>query len=383
MDDLRFVHESPQSHQGHRKRPRLVTACDNCRVKKIRCVKRSTNDRCEACTTANVACQFRDRERYFAERSRLIAGSSVVTPVSAGRKSAVASTSPRMHSRNFHRPNDSPPSSLHSSYSAPSPRTTFSSSSQAEDEFFGYHGRRSSEPPEFHHPLSTDHRFVSFILVRLASPLSYDPTDPDSWDYPADLHVLSPEHSRTSDLVQQPDSAASVSLFDATHPHYPNYTLMPHFIHKFFDNMGSECPFLSNEDVIRRFLDQALPPLLANCIAALASRFSDLPQLTTQGLPNVAESYCSNAKNILSPIMHVPALDSLHALILIAMSEFKSNRASGFRAYSEMAVRMAFDIGLSDSQSIQMTTSGRERSKLQATWSTAWQLHMSASNRKL
>ena len=29
MDDFQFIIESPQHNQGHKKRPRLVTSCDN------------------------------------------------------------------------------------------------------------------------------------------------------------------------------------------------------------------------------------------------------------------------------------------------------------------------------------------------------------------
>ena len=29
MDDVQFIIESPQNNQGHKKRPRLVTSCDN------------------------------------------------------------------------------------------------------------------------------------------------------------------------------------------------------------------------------------------------------------------------------------------------------------------------------------------------------------------
>jgi len=91
MDDsFQFIIESPQHSQGHKKRPRLVTSCDNwyasyiyrtfayspqsSRLKKIKCLQPSPETKCEACKSAKIPCRFRDRERYFAERSRAIAG---------------------------------------------------------------------------------------------------------------------------------------------------------------------------------------------------------------------------------------------------------------------------------------------------------------------
>src|SRR5216684_4229813 len=44
------------------------------RLKKIKCVQIKSQPRCEACEAGNTTCQFRDRERYFAERSRIVTG---------------------------------------------------------------------------------------------------------------------------------------------------------------------------------------------------------------------------------------------------------------------------------------------------------------------
>jgi hypothetical protein len=89
-DSFQFIIESPQHSQGQKKRPRLVTSCDNwqvllliltpndslhtSRLKKIKCLQPSPEAKCEACRSAKIPCRFRDRERYFAERSRAIAG---------------------------------------------------------------------------------------------------------------------------------------------------------------------------------------------------------------------------------------------------------------------------------------------------------------------
>jgi hypothetical protein len=118
MDSLRFVLEAPQLSQTHKKRPRLVTSCDNwsvtrpvsllvschlrtltnsslslpfrsySRLKKIKCVQLKSQPRCEACEAGNTSCQFRDRERYFAERSRIVTGASAASSPSHSRRSS-------------------------------------------------------------------------------------------------------------------------------------------------------------------------------------------------------------------------------------------------------------------------------------------------------
>jgi hypothetical protein len=102
MDGLRYLIVAPQLSQTHKKRPRLVTSCDDwcvarscthvslssngslipsllpthSRLKKIKCVQIKSQLCCEACEAGNIPCQFRDRERYFAERSRIVTGAS-------------------------------------------------------------------------------------------------------------------------------------------------------------------------------------------------------------------------------------------------------------------------------------------------------------------
>lgn len=58
------------------------------RLKKIKCVQVKSQPRCEACETGNTPCQFRDRERYFAERSRIVTGASAASSPSHSRRSS-------------------------------------------------------------------------------------------------------------------------------------------------------------------------------------------------------------------------------------------------------------------------------------------------------
>ena len=65
------------------------------RLKKIKCVQIKSQPRCEACEAGNTPCQFRDRERYFAERSRIVTGASAgSSPAHSRRSSSSQSTEP-------------------------------------------------------------------------------------------------------------------------------------------------------------------------------------------------------------------------------------------------------------------------------------------------
>ena len=65
------------------------------RLKKIKCVQIKSQARCEACEAGNNPCQFRDRERYFAERSRIVTGASAgSSPAHSRRSSSSQSTEP-------------------------------------------------------------------------------------------------------------------------------------------------------------------------------------------------------------------------------------------------------------------------------------------------
>jgi hypothetical protein len=64
-----------------------------------------------------------------------------------------------------------------------------------------------------------------------------------------------------------------VILFDPEHPQIPHPTLMRHFIQIFFEQFGTEFPFISYDETMGQFFEQSLAPLLSNCIASLAVRY--------------------------------------------------------------------------------------------------------------
>jgi hypothetical protein len=191
-----------------------------------------------------------------------------------------------------------------------------------------------------------------------------------------------PSHSHLSHSHHPSNGAHHILLFDPDHPQRPHPTLMPHFIQLFFEQLGTEFPFISYEDTLRQFCEQSLAPLISNCIASLAVRFSSLPELALRGLHTVADTYGDNAKTILSSVSHLPAFETLHGLMLLSWSEYKNNRISSFRMYCQMAMRLAIELGLSEQNDMQNSRNDRERNRRRTTWSSIVQLHLTASSCK-
>ncbi|RDB24813.1 hypothetical protein Hypma_008003 [Hypsizygus marmoreus] len=365
MDDsFQFIIESPQHNQGHKKRPRLVTSCDNCRLKKIKCLQPSPETKCEACKTSKIPCRFRDRERYFAERSRAIAGPSAAASGYGDEQRTEANPALDAFSvaSGSSSPSTNPRSNSHS------PKASGLVSAEGES-----NGRYQSYPPDPRRPTDPSHRHAGPSSVY-----SSRGHEPAGYGYSTPPPPLPQSHSSRGP-VYQPNSR-HVHLFDPEQPQCPHPMLMPHYIQTFFERFGGEYTFLTYEETIAEFWDRTLPPMLANCIAAMASRFSNLPELTVRGLHNVAETYADNAKTILASMAHIPTMDTLHALMLLSWSEYKNNRVTNFRTYCQMAMRMAMDLGLSDQNALQGHFSEKERSRRRATWANILQLHLSASS---
>ncbi|KAJ7124980.1 hypothetical protein C8R44DRAFT_128246 [Mycena epipterygia] len=354
MDDsFQFIIESPQHAQGHKKRPRLVTSCDNCRLKKIKCLQPTPETKCEACKAAKIPCRFRDRERYFAERSRAIAGPNVGSPYGDEARSPSLDR--------FSNSSSSSPSHSNPRSSTNSPKPSGVVIPEGDSRYLSY-------PPDSRRSL--DSGPPSSIRPSRNDPIGYSFASPPS-------QLL--QNSRSSRPTSQ-HGTRPVHLFDPERPQFPHPTYMAHFIQLFFEQLGAEFPFVTYDEVSRDFWDQVLSPLLANCIAAMATRYSTLSELTVRGLHNVAETYGDNAKTILASISHIPSMDTLHGVMLLSWSEYKNNRIPGLRNYCQMAMRMAIDLGLSDQNVSPINASESERNRRRSTWASILQLHLTASS---
>lgn len=336
MDDsLQFIIESPQNAQGHKKRPRLVTSCDNCRLKKIKCLQPSPETKCEACKTAKIPCRFRDRERYFAERSRAIAGPS------GGQGYDERSSDSSLDAFSL--------SPSHSSSLRPSGAV------RPDGESRGRYPSFSSDPRPSHHSPSSS---ISSYSHSRSNSLGYNYMSSDG----------SPIYNSSRSQSPQQNPGAVV-LFDSDQQH-PHPSLMPNFIGVLFERMGSEFKFFTYGEVAANYGARRLSALLSNSIAALASQYTTVPELTVRGLHNVANAYSEHAKQLLRLMGH-PSLDTLHALILLSWYEMNNSRTSAFRSYYQMAMNMAVDLGLS-SPPVSMSV---EDQKKKDTWNAVLRLH--------
>jgi len=337
MDDsFQFIIESPQNSQGHKKRPRLVTSCDNCRLKKIKCLQPSPEAKCEACKAAKIQCRFRDRERYFAERSRAIAGPGATSgynhteqrsdgSVDAFSASGVVGADDGAHIRYAPYVSD--------------PRRSMDYSQRP--------GHSSS---------------ASYSTSSRQSPLGYNSMSPS----PSPMMYHSRSHSNPN--------PRPLPLFDSSSPQHPSYGLMTEFILLFFNHLSQEYNFIAYDDVYRDFTQRRMSPPLANCIAAFAAGLSTNPDLTVQGLPYVAETYANSAKTAVNAVSHIPSVDTLHALMLLAWYEYKANRMSAFRDYAQLSSRMSSQLGYSSGNA-----SGHEGEWKKRTMKALYHLQLIAS----
>ncbi|KAI9510919.1 hypothetical protein F5148DRAFT_1175213 [Russula earlei] len=374
MDSLRFVLEAPQLSQTHKKRPRLVTSCDNCRLKKIKCVQIKSQPRCEACETGNTPCQFRDRERYFAERSRIVTGAS-------------ASSSPG-HSRRSSSSQSIDPSVLPLSSRADSVDASgWYSGAQASSDT-GHPSRYASSSPSYSlssSPQSNPDHWFSSPLVEPARPhyerqSSYNPTHlANGVSSRGDFsHYAIPDPSATQ--RDRPAASQPPPLFDSRHGTMPHPTILMHLVQVFFECFSRNFPFLQYEDVSRRVFNGTLSPLLANSIAALAARYSQSSDVLARGATAVSNAYADAAKRLLHDSSHVPYIEILHAVIVLAWSEYKAGRMAGPTEYSQMATKLAMSLGLGNDV-VGQTSSERERTLLRSTWTSVVQLQQIAASR--
>ncbi|KAH9832279.1 uncharacterized protein C8Q71DRAFT_778274 [Rhodofomes roseus] len=354
MDEFHIVFEAPQEGQAKKKRARLVTSCDHCRLKKIKCVQSRNSSKCEACSAARVACRFHDREQYFAERGRIMSRNS---PPRGGRRGSQASVSIKDPMREHS-------SSPHSGGSSAS-----SSDTHASSRYMAGYGYPMSES------------WASIADDRM----TYIPPQP-IWqaanDFAAPATFSSAPKVRGyhdpglyggSSDVQPAQQSYILPLFDPQCPDRPNATLMMHFIQTYFDHYGS-FPCLAYDETVKQFLEQDLSPLIASGIAALAAWYSDLPEVVRRGAADVSAAYCSHAKALLSRTPQSTSLETLHGFILLALAEYKRARFPEYCSYVKKSSMLSDQLGLSDGSLLQTATTEYEQTVLRNTWSIVRQL---------
>ncbi|RPD78339.1 hypothetical protein L226DRAFT_520716 [Lentinus tigrinus ALCF2SS1-7] len=361
MADIEFVIEAPQVTRTNKKRPRLVTSCDHCRVKKIKCVQHPATGKCEACLAANLPCLYRDREQYFAERTRMLSGAG------SALRDASTNAQSRAHLSAINASTSTPsrgPSPPHSSRSNSSSGASDRSNSPS---YFTFVGAGSLESPSIP-------AFSSGLNAPAALPTWDVPIEPLSWTPRPVLDLHTGMDFSLTDT--RSDVAPLLGLFDAHDSTQPHPNLMMSFLHVFFDKLGPTYPFLSSEIVCERFLHRQLSPLLANAIAASAARFSTLPEILQIGPANASDVYCQIAKGLVPPDSTPATIDTLHAVMLLAWAEYKRGRQVMFNVYARTVPRLAAELGISEETLPQLArlTDGQGARLLHATWEAIQQL---------
>ncbi|KAH8119039.1 hypothetical protein DFH11DRAFT_1501870 [Phellopilus nigrolimitatus] len=360
MDGIRFILEDPQAaNSRQKKRSRLVTACDTCRAKKIKCHQSPGTGKCEACRLSKSACRFRDRERYHAQRSGSISASSSTFNPSDSEDSQSFTDSPNFVAR----------------------RATLPTFSHCQAQ----HGRSSSLPP---------------ALPRLPDAMAYRSGSPSSEIGPQRVrkshsrrnigpvasldyaHLHDGRHSGHStpafhgisplagfrDLAIDDYTRSMQNYFDSSRPGFPSPKYMELALDLFSDNFGNRFLFLHHDALRHTMMEQALPAPFANCIAALSLRFCHSIEIGGPSRLHLGDPYLEMAKDLIVPLVYSPSVENLHSLLLLSWSEYGTGRENGLNLYSALAVQMATELCLGNEETIQSLPTDHEQMDLRQTW---------------
>jgi hypothetical protein len=111
----------------------------------------------------------------------------------------------------------------------------------------------------------------------------------------------------------------------------------------FFKHMSQHFPSLSYQRVTERLESGTMSNFLANCICAVAARFSNTG---AESPAQACAPFFAKAQELIVPLLHLPAHDVATGLIMLTWANFGQNSESGLWQYSGMAFRMATDLGI-------------------------------------
>lgn len=256
------------------------------RLKKIKCLQSSSEAKCKACSQAKVSCRFRDREKYFAERSQFIGGPPSESPSPC--RGGLQTTSLYNHLRY-----DVAADVDTMFYRATSTPLRTSSSVMSWELLTEF--RWSDNPPQPFNPsenIENTNRYASSScnVTSISKGWTYfrwnqlQDVPASAADLMDDFLQFEPSRGSPDPLVSfqilnniTPFSHrqdTSIPLFDPNQPQSPHSAFMPHFIEIFIQNLGAQFPFVNYDDTLERYINGKLSPLLSNSIASLASRYA-------------------------------------------------------------------------------------------------------------
>jgi hypothetical protein len=200
-----------------------------------------------------MTCSFRDRERYFEERSRVITGANSPQPQRSSNSDAMAGAP---HDR-FH---SSESSTAYDAYSV-----------NSHPHLFPNDGSEYSYYPSESHQVQGMHRRYLLRLVSIGNQSSISIRN-------GSLPNGSYYQTSNSRQFSSPHGRTPASLFDPSQPQQPNPILMPQLIQIFYQENRGRFPYMVYEETLQRFFNRTLPALVANCIAAAAARYVQMPR---------------------------------------------------------------------------------------------------------
>jgi len=177
-----------------------------------------------------------------------------------------------------------------------------------------------------------------------------DPRPASSQSVASSSTVTSPVSSHdsiTPGVPPQPVPTMEESL-PLYEPHESGHihSLISDLVDTFFIHLGSNFPFLRKKHFIQEVKDGRADMLLVDAVCSVSARFST-HNLLCKCAPSARGVHFSNrAKTHVVDRFACPNLPSVQACLLLAYSEFGSNRDSGLWMFLGCAIRMAQDLGL-------------------------------------
>jgi len=143
--------------------------------------------------------------------------------------------------------------------------------------------------------------------------------------------------------------------------------LMISFVDAFFRTGGDQFGFLVYDELVRRVYADDINYVLANCIAAWATRYEKIPGLGKLDKTSVSAQYVSRAKLLFSSLPPGPNLSILHSIIVLAW--LQSSHLDEFYAFAQAASKMSSDMNITAAIGMSSGDPGH-RQVLQQTWSS-------------
>lgn len=353
MSSLKFVIQSnfggPNEGQDENQKPkRAKHACHACQLRKVKC---SGVMPCKLCKTKNIECEFKDSKS--GSGSGGTSGSSNITQDSRNPAPTNSSLKRKAMVQN---------GSINNASNGPRKRYKLQTTRQP---YFRWLGPTAIAPPQSgtYRLLSVNLRSNELTNDRKAimverQPISLERSLFDNSNDSTNVNNNSNNNNipRNSSTSSGSTFASSKSSPESTASDFDNFPPLPpkEVFRNFSENMSNFLPYMT----IEGFEDGVSQGIISECLlysmASISERLNPKStatptpsgDITPVGTPNMAERYLEAAKRLVIPHLASPSVEIVYGLLLIAYSEFAEDRDSGLWAWSGMAIRMCYDLGL-------------------------------------